>query len=61
LAQHENCVNDEAFWHHLVKDKKVAAVPISAFYHDRYDPKIIRFCFAKTDDLLESALTLLKE
>ena len=61
LAQHENCVNDEAFCHHLVKDKKVAAVPISAFYHDRYDPKIIRFCFAKTDDLLESALTLLKE
>ena len=39
----------------MVLEKKVAAIPISAFYHDRYDPKIIRFCFAKNDETLAQA------
>ncbi len=40
----------------LTKEKKVAAIPVSAFYKDKTDNKVLRFCFAKEDETLERAV-----
>ncbi|MFC0261063.1 methionine aminotransferase [Fontibacter flavus] len=40
----------------LTKEIGVASIPISAFYHDQKDHKLLRFCFAKDDEVLEEAL-----
>ena len=34
----------------------VAAIPLSAFYGDGFDQKVVRFCFAKRDETLHAAL-----
>ena len=34
----------------------VAAIPLSAFYGDRFDQRVVRFCFAKKDETLKLAL-----
>ncbi len=34
----------------------VAAIPLSAFYGDGFDQRVVRFCFAKKDETLNSAL-----
>jgi methionine aminotransferase len=47
--------NDLDFCTRLVVDYGVAAIPISAFYTDGKDSKLIRFCFAKDDKTLEEA------
>lgn len=39
----------------LTKEIGVASIPVSVFYHQRNDYKILRFCFAKDDDMLEKA------
>lgn len=39
----------------LTKEIGVASVPVSVFYHDKQDNKILRFCFAKDDETLENA------
>ncbi|OFX28609.1 MAG: methionine aminotransferase [Bacteroidetes bacterium GWA2_32_17] len=39
----------------LTKEIGVASVPLSAFYHDKKDEKILRFCFAKDDETLNRA------
>src|SRR5690606_13878250 len=39
----------------LTKEIKVASIPVSAFYHQKDDHKILRFCFAKTDEELQEA------
>jgi methionine transaminase len=39
----------------LTKDIGVASIPVSVFYHDKKDYKILRFCFAKDDETLERA------
>jgi methionine aminotransferase len=36
-------------------EHKVAAIPPSAFYHDQTDARVLRFCFAKTDETLKAA------
>jgi methionine aminotransferase len=46
---------DVAFCEWLVKDVGVAAIPMSVFYDTHQDLKTIRFCFAKTNETLESA------
>jgi len=33
----------------------VASVPGNAFYHDRGGEDVLRFCFAKSDDVLKEA------
>lgn len=45
----------------LVEKAKVAAIPISAFYRDGTDHKVLRFCFAKKKETLERAAEMLKE
>lgn len=37
------------------KEIGVATIPISVFYADKIDNKILRFCFAKDDEMLERA------
>ena len=46
---------DQDFCKRLTREFGVAAIPVSAFYSDGRDDKVIRFCFAKTADLLEQA------
>lgn len=46
----------------LILEKKVATIPTSAFYLKSDEgTKMIRFCFAKKDETLESALVNLKK
>lgn len=52
--------NDMAFAQRLIKDIGVAAIPVSAFYHDKTDHKLLRFCFAKTESTLLAAAERLK-
>jgi len=40
----------------LTSEIGVAAIPLSAFYGDGFDQKVVRFCFAKKDETLQSAL-----
>lgn len=47
--------NDVDFCYRLVKEHGVAAIPISTFYADGKDLKLIRFCFAKDNATLETA------
>ncbi|NNC95017.1 MAG: aminotransferase class I/II-fold pyridoxal phosphate-dependent enzyme [Chitinophagales bacterium] len=46
---------DVDFARELTIEHKVASIPISVFYHDKMDQKILRFCFAKDDDTLIKA------
>lgn len=47
---------DLEFAQWLTTEHGVATIPISAFYHNRKDDKIIRFCFAKKEETLEQAM-----
>lgn len=47
--------NDYELAVRLTKEKGVASVPVSAFYHDKRDYKMLRFCFAKNDEILIKA------
>jgi methionine aminotransferase len=48
-------LDDMAFAEWLVKEHGVAVIPLSPFYTDVPDQKVVRFCFAKTDAVLEEA------
>ncbi len=39
----------------LTKDYGVASIPVSAFYRNGTDHKLLRFCFAKSEETLEKA------
>ncbi|GAB3952315.1 pyridoxal phosphate-dependent aminotransferase [Spirosoma harenae] len=39
----------------LTREIGVASIPVSVFYHQKNDCKILRFCFAKEDEILEEA------
>lgn len=43
----------------LTKEFGVASVPVSPFYHNGTDNKILRFCFAKQTETLEKAAEIL--
>jgi methionine aminotransferase len=40
----------------ITREYGVATIPVSAFYQSGKDDKVIRFCFAKKEDTLESAV-----
>ncbi len=40
----------------LTSEIGVAAIPLSAFYGDGFDQRVVRFCFAKKDETLNLAL-----
>ncbi|MBP6620241.1 MAG: aminotransferase class I/II-fold pyridoxal phosphate-dependent enzyme, partial [Leadbetterella sp.] len=52
---------DVDFCKRLIMEHGVAAIPISAFYADGKDGKLIRFCFAKDNKTLEEAAKRLCE
>ena len=39
----------------LTKELKVASIPVSVFYETPPADRILRFCFAKNDDMLQEA------
>jgi methionine aminotransferase len=46
---------DTRFAEQLTKEHKVAVIPVSVFYQEPPDQRIVRFCFAKHDETLERA------
>ncbi|GAP42213.1 aspartate/methionine/tyrosine aminotransferase [Lentimicrobium saccharophilum] len=55
-------ISDEketAFAERLTREFKIASVPVSPFYHNQEDNKVLRFCFAKTTETLEKAAEIL--
>lgn len=52
---------DTDFAVRLTKQYKVASIPISSFYHEPIDNKLLRFCFAKTNETLEMAAERLRK
>ena len=48
--------NDVLFAKRLVSDYGVAAIPLSVFSAEKKDLKLIRFCFAKENTTIESAV-----
>ncbi|MCK9402002.1 MAG: methionine aminotransferase [Chitinophagaceae bacterium] len=47
---------DKDFAIRLTKEYGIATIPVSAFYQNGEDNKVLRFCFAKKEDTLEKAV-----
>ncbi|MEO9533389.1 MAG: methionine aminotransferase [Crocinitomicaceae bacterium] len=47
---------DTDFAKRMTIEQGVASIPVSVFYENRTDNKVVRFCFAKTDDTLLAAI-----
>ena len=56
LSVPERDLSEADFCQWLTREIGVAAIPLSAFYGDGFDQKVIRFCFAKQDGTLDNAL-----
>lgn len=57
-------ISDEAdkdFAVRLTKEAGVATIPVSAFYQSGKDDKVLRFCFSKKKDTLETAIEKLSK
>lgn len=52
---------DTAFAIELTEKYKIASIPLSPFYHTPVEDKMLRFCFAKTDETLEKAAEILQK
>ena len=50
---------DNAFGKELIKNHKIASIPISSFNTNHRDDKMLRFCFAKKQETLEQAIEIL--
>jgi methionine aminotransferase len=48
-------MDEASFARHLTTTIGVACIPISAFYHDATDQRVVRFCFAKKEETLARA------
>jgi methionine aminotransferase len=44
----------------LTREKGVAAIPLSVFYHDAHCDHVLRFCFAKSEATLERGAAILR-
>jgi methionine aminotransferase len=63
LLSYKN-ISDEKdldFAKRLTIEKKIASIPLSAFYNKNTDNKVLRFCFAKTDDLLDKGIEIINK
>ena len=56
LSVPEKDLGEAEFCKWLTTEIGVAAIPLSAFYGNGFDQKVIRFCFAKKDETLRLAL-----
>lgn len=52
---------DMAMAEELTIKHKIASIPVSVFYQDKRDDKLLRFCFAKQDETLEKAGEILRK
>lgn len=52
-------LSDQEMARYLTAEKGIACIPFSSFYKRKTDNKVLRFCFAKTDDTLNRALEIL--
>ena len=52
-------LSEAEFCQWLTSEIGVAAIPLSAFYGDGFDQRVVRFCFAKKDETLNAALARL--
>jgi len=52
---------DTAYAVRLTKAHKIASIPLSVFYHEKTDNKVLRFCFAKSKDTLLKAAEILSK
>lgn len=46
---------DTEFAIRLIKERGVASIPVSVFYHEKNSDRYLRFCFAKEDETLQKA------
>ena len=53
-------LSESDFCQWLTREIGVAAIPLSAFYGDSFDQRVVRFCFAKKDETLRTALQRLR-
>ncbi|MCS6991431.1 MAG: methionine aminotransferase [Chitinophagales bacterium] len=58
--EHISEAGDRDFAMQLTREAGVAVIPVSAFYHDGTDHRLIRFCFAKQPQTLEQAAERLR-
>jgi methionine transaminase len=49
-------LKEDEFCKWLTSEIGVAAIPLSAFYGNGFDQRVVRFCFAKKDETLRTAL-----
>jgi methionine aminotransferase len=49
-------LTEDEFCKWLTAEIGVAAIPLSAFYGSGFDQRVVRFCFAKQDQTLNTAL-----
>lgn len=54
-------LGDRDFAIQLTREAGVAVIPVSAFYHNGTDNRLIRFCFAKQRETLEEAARRLRQ
>jgi methionine aminotransferase len=53
--------NDVNYAKRLTINHKIASIPMSVFNKNRTDYKVLRFCFAKTDETLEKAAEIINK
>ncbi len=59
-----SAISDEAeldFAIRITKEKNLATIPISSFYHNKIDNKVLRLCFAKKEETLDKAAGILNK
>ena len=58
LASYEQISDmpDMEFAQWLTKEHGVATIPMSAFYSNKQDNKLLRFCFAKKQETIQMAI-----
>jgi methionine transaminase len=44
----------------FTEEKGVASVPLSVFYHDGHCDRVLRFCFAKSEETLAKGAEILR-
>jgi methionine aminotransferase len=59
--QNISALPDRQMAEELTIKHKVASVPVSVFYNDKTDNKLLRFCFAKSEQTLDQAMEILRK
>jgi methionine aminotransferase len=59
-----NAITDEKdadFAKRMTREFGIASIPVSVFYRDREDNKVVRFCFAKSEETLARGAAKLRQ